>query len=709
MLNIGVGSVFLRYFAAMANSFRHTLNRLPNAVRPLAFVAVIVLIGLLFPAEQQFKYQYQKQQRWRYTDLEAPFDFAILKTEEELRADREEVLAQTTLVFAIDDSIAAQRISDFKAQFDLQLSNVRASNTFVDVLRRPERYQTYGAALLGRIYQRGVLLLSASEAQLPKEQVITVLRGNTFQERTLENMLTQQTARDLVSDSLPYSQLREPEFLLTLLQDQIQANLFYSPERTEQVRQTALDQIVTARGLVQKGDLIISQNSIVTDELYQVLRSYERAYEEQVLSQRSLPSVFIGYLLLTALVVVLFALYLRRYAPLIYHKTTKLFFLLMWLLVFSYLVYFVENAVGLSSYLLPFCIVPITVKTFYNEELALYTHLVVVLIAGCLSSFGFEFAFLQILAGMVVVLSPFDTRDWSGFFQALAFIFLTYSIGYLGIALIREDSFWAIDWSVYGWLFMNAFLTLLAYPLIPLLERIFGFVSNITLMELSDMNRPLLRELALKAPGTLQHSLQVGHLGEAAARRIKADPLLVRVAALYHDIGKVTQARYFIENQDGQNPHQQLSPLESAKLIISHVEEGVKLAQKQGLPPVLIDFIRTHHGTTTTAYFLHQYQQQQPDGTANLTDFQYPGPRPRTREEAILMLADSVEAACKSLDHPTEEQLFGLIDKVINGKRDSGQLDHATLTFKELDMVRKEFKQMMRSVHHIRVAYPDEE
>lgn len=691
----------------MENRKRSPLRRIPGIFRPLAFVLVVLFVSLLFPTDLRFKYQYEKQQSWRYDNLISPFDFAIRKTDAELDAEREQVLQSTDPVFEEDEQIVKERKAAFSQQFQQQLEQIQGGNQFSDVPRRPQVYLNYGLAFLDQLYSQGIIRLNGEQQTMDQDQVLTIIRGNTFEEQTLENLQQVEAAMVMVSDSLPYSSLREPEFLLPLLQAQVQANLFYNPERTQQLQQDALDRIVTSRGLVQKGDLIVAKNSIITDELYQVLYSFEQEYQQQVLSKQAIYSIFSGYLILTALVVLLFALYLRRYAPLVYNRFPKLIFILMWLVVFSYLVYLIEDVEGLNTYLVPFCIVPIVIKIFYNERLAFFTHVAVVLLAGVLSSFGYEFAFLQIMAGLVVIISNTDTRDWSGFFYTIFFIFLTYSIGYLGLELIRENDVQAIDWQVYVWIFLNAFLTLLAYPLIPLLERLFGFVSPITLVELMDMNKPLLRDLALKAPGTLQHSLQVGNLAEAAARRVNADPLLVKVAALYHDIGKTKNPEYYIENQSGRNPHDEHSPLESATMIIEHVSEGVRLAKKAGLPSLLIDFIQTHHGTTRTAYFYHQHLEQG-GSKAEAEAFQYQGPRPRSKEEAILMLADSIEAAGKSLDHPTEEELYGMIDKIINGKLQSGQLKDSLISFRELEQCRLVFRQIMKSVHHVRVAYPEE-
>jgi putative nucleotidyltransferase with HDIG domain len=313
------------------------------------------------------------------------------------------------------------------------------------------------------------------------------------------------------------------------------------------------------------------------------------------------------------------------------------------------------------------------------------------------------------LAGIVAILTPFEVRNWSRFFQSMLLIFLAYAFGFLGLSLIDNGSYIGIEWSVYRWLFINVFLTLLAYPLVPLLERLFGFLSPFTLVELSDMNRPLLRELSIKAPGTLQHSLQVANLAEAAATKIKANTLLVKVAALYHDIGKITQSNYFIENKGSKNPHDNISPTESAKVIVDHVKNGVAMAKKNGLPQVLIDFIKTHHGTTRVEYFYRQHCNNTNNDIADDKDFKYPGPRPRSKEEAILMIADSLEAASKSLKEPTMEDIDQLVEKIIAGKIAHRQLENTGLSFRELQLCKSEWKKLLKSIYHVRIEYPDEE
>jgi len=686
---------------------KQSLRQLPQVIKYLMGVAVVAFISLLYPNHLKFKYDFEKGQIWHYDDLEAPFDFAIQKSTAEIAAEKEELEKGFPPCYELKQDISKTQKALFEREFSTQLQQVKAGGDFPDVTRYPEKYLKYGHSLLGRLYQRGIVQLDQGHAEKGKDFVIQVIKGNVAERQTTGNLLLMPAARELLSDSLPYSHLQEPDFLYPLLEGAIQPNVFYSDTLTSKFKADLSSGISPYRGMVRKGELIIPRNGIVTDEVYQRLLSFKEQYEEHVVEQRTNIGVFGGYLLLTILVVGTLMVYLWRFAKDVYRITGKLAFVLMWLVVYSYVGYIVEQTNVLSAYMIPFCIVPIVMKTFYNERLALIVHISVVLIASFITSLGYEFAFMQILAGLVVLISYVSTSDWSRFFNTLLFIFLTYGLGYLGLTLIQEGSLSGVNWSVYSWIFLNVFLTLLAYPLIPLLERLFGFISPITLQELSDMNKPLLRELAIKAPGTLQHSLQVGNLSEQAARRIGADALLVKVAALYHDIGKAQNPRFFIENQTGDNPHSGLSDVESAQLIIRHVPDGVQMAKKARLPRVIIDFIRTHHGTTRTEYFYRNYIKKNPDGPVDEATFRYPGPKPRSKEESIFMMADSIEAACKSLANPTEAELYEKIDKIMQEKLAQGQFEHSALTFEELETCKSVFKQFMKSAHHVRIAYPD--
>jgi len=692
----------------MSTRFQSTLQNLPDIAKVLLVLAVIVFISFLFPNNAQFNYKFEPGQTWRYDDLIAPFDFAILKTDEEIEEELQKVDTNFSPYYQVDQGISRERKRQFTQSFEAQLEVVRTDGQYMDVIENPNVYINFGKRFIDKVYDIGLIDLNEIHEAKPRDFVINLNRGNTTQRRTLQSFMNKRKIDEWISDSLFNSGLREADFLIHLLGEPFTENISFSDSLTTKFKESMLNKISRTRGLVEKGSLIVPKNGIVTDNIYQTLVSFKTQYNQQVTDNKSWMWVFIGYFLLTSLVIGVFLLFLRFRANHIYQKFNQVIFMLMWVVIYSYLVYAVEQVETLSVFMIPFCIVPIVMKIFYDERIALYTHIVVVLIASFLSSEGYEFTFLQILAGIVVLLAPIDVRNWSKFFSSIVYLFSAYALGYLGLCLIQAGSLEELDWSKYIWIFLNVFLTLLAYPLIPLIERVFGFTSPITLVELLDMDRPLLKELSMKAPGTLQHSLQVSNLAEAAASKIGANTLLIKVAALYHDIGKTVQPKFYIENQTGENPHDKISNLESAKIIIGHVTEGIKLAKKHRLPTILIDAIKTHHGTTRVEYFYRNHIKENPNIKVEESDFVYPGPRPRTKEETILMIADSLEAACKSLKDPDETAIDDLVEKIIAGKIANQQLEDSKLTFEELEICNKEFKKLLKSIYHVRIEYPEE-
>ena len=686
-----------------------TLEKLPNIAKYITVLLVILFISWLSPNSVRFKYLFEKGQTWRYEDLYAPFDFAIKKTKQEIKLETAHLRGEFSPYYQIDARISNSKKDQFLLAFDKELNLAKAEQQYNDVINRPNKYKKYASQFIDRIYNRGIIDLEEEHETKGQDFVINVVNGNTVEQKTIQRINTVEDVYQWLDDSLLYrSKLQEPEFIFRLLEETFIPNLSYNDTLTNRFRQKELNAISQTRGMLKKGDLIIAKDGIVTDDIYQSLISYQEYYEGEVIEQQSQTYILLGYFLLTSLIVGIFLLYLQYHAKHVYDHFARVAFMLLWLVVYSYFVYVVEGNNALNAYLIPFCIVPIVIKNFFDERLALFTHIVVVLIASYLSSLGYEFTFMQILAGIVAILAYTDSRDWSRFFFTILYIAFAYCFAYLGLSLIKEGSFSTLDFSVYPWLIINVFLTLLAYPLIPLLERLFGFTSSITLAELSDLNRPLLKELSLKAQGTLQHSLQVANLSEAAASAIGADALLVKVAALYHDIGKMAKPEFYIENQSGENPHVKLTNFESAKIIIDHVEEGVKLAKKHRLPPVLIDFIETHHGDTRVEYFYRNELHQHPNKEFDESLFRYPGPRPRSKEETILMVADSLEAASKSLKNPTGEDIDKLVNKIIAGKITNGQLTNSKISFDELEKCIKVFKQLLRSINHVRIEYPPE-
>lgn len=474
--------------------------------------------------------------------------------------------------------------------------------------------------------------------------------------------------------------------------------------------QYGMDSLIESHVSYLKGNLIIYKGQYVSDPLKQTLDQYFDGVKIQKSFFYSSKGIFyfLGYFLLTALILGALIFFALKFFTEDFNSVKGIGFLVFWPVVFSFISFSISNANGLSPYLIPFCVAPIVILNFYDGKLALIIHIVVVLLSSFISGQGYEFTFLQILAGLVTVLIVNETRYWNKFFVSILIILGTYILGHLGLALINSGSIVSNEYNVFVWLSINALLLLLAYPLIPLVEKIFGFTSTISLAELADMNKPLLKELSIKAPGTLQHSMQVANLCESAALKIGANSLLVKTAALYHDIGKVANPFYYIENSKGENPHNQLSNFESAKMIINHVTEGEKMAKKAKLPKVLIDFITTHHGTTRVEYFYRNQKNQEPDREFDETLFRYPGPNPVTKEQTILMLADSIEAACKSLKNPTGQDIDTLIDGIVDHKIKADQLINSELSFKELDICVSEFKSLIRSIYHVRIEYPSD-
>jgi cyclic-di-AMP phosphodiesterase PgpH len=526
------------------------------------------------------------------------------------------------------------------------------------------------------------------------------------EKQTKQNLITPEKAKAWLSDSLPYSRLREPEFLLPLLEGLLEPNMAYNAEKTREFREQEFEKVSTSRGMVKSGELLVTKGGIITPGLYQKLLSYKEQFETEYQSSRQYYFIFIGYGLLTGLILMLYLFYLKYHVESIFKKLRWIVFLLFWVVIYAYITYGVKVTDVLNPYLIPFCIAPIVIKNFYNRELALLTHLLVIMIVGLITSPGYEFILMQMAAGLVVVFSRFDTRYWRNFFRSIFLILMVYALIFIGLSLIEESSLKKINWSVLVWLSLNAFLTLLAYPLIPLLGSFFGFTSSISLAELNDLNHPLLKDMSIKAPGTLQHSLQVANLSEAAAKVIGANDLLLKIGALYHDIGKTLNPSYFIENQSGTNIHDSLSRLDSAKMIIAHVTEGVKMGEKHNLPKVIINFIKTHHGTTLVEYFYRHYIQENKGSENDRSLFQYPGPKPHTKEETILMLADSLEASSKSLKNPDGQAIDNLVEHIVSEKVSRRQLEDSLLTFNELELCKTSFKQTLKSIHHVRIEYP---
>lgn len=686
----------------------NSAKRLLNILKYLLVVLVVAFISTLFPNTVRFKYHFERGRTWNYNDLVASFDFSVQKNDLEAQNDLDQQEEAFSPYYVLNFEVGEQQIQRFTKAFEVQVEAAELDNQYQDVLKSPEKYKLYGQKFLARIYQQGIISWAKPNQAESSDFVIQVIRGNTTAQEVAENILTVAAVKNLLIDSLPYSNLKEAEFIYPILEQHIVPNIFYSSERTEQFKADYLSTVTTTKDLVSAGELIVAAGATITDEVYDQLISYKVAYEQEVSKERSKIGIFIGYFLMISLIMGVFLLYLQRYAHEHFNQIGKFIFLLSPILLYSCLVFLVNQVSFLNAYMIPFCIIPIVIKHFFDSRLALYTHLTVVLIASFLTSLGYEFTFIQIIAGIVAVVGNVNSRELSEFFNSILFIFFAYALTFIGLSLIQEGKIMPSDGQIIWTLFINVSLVLLAYPMIPVLERLFGFTSVSSLIELSSTNRPLIKKLIQEVPGTWQHSLQVANLSEAAATAIGADAMLVKVGALYHDIGKTLTPEYFIENQQGINPHDTLTPKQSVEKIIAHVAEGVKLAKKSHVPKAIIDFIETHHGTTKVEYFYRKYKEENPEATPDEQQFRYPGTKPSTKEQAVLMIADSIEAASRTLQNPTVQDITQLIDRIITHKITDKQLEHSELTFKELEQCRTVFQQMLTSLYHTRVEYPQD-
>jgi putative nucleotidyltransferase with HDIG domain len=705
--------------------WRQYISRIPHLFRYMLLGALVLFISLFFPNNIRLEYEFEQGDSWSYDDLRAPFSFPIKKSEVELEAERKKIAREFMPYYRLNSNVKAEQQENFVKLFAKEYTALKADTSIKKLEIDSANYTSFGLGLLEALYSKHIIKLDKSHQK----------RGGDFQFKLIEKQLelgeaqvvdffTTKEATQIVVDTLEKlkAEFQYNELLLNILEDLIRtADIEYDASLTEKNKNFTLKSLSPVRGLVKAGEFIIRRGEIVDSLSYAKLISYEEKYDQEVNKHKNSFLIYFGYLILTIALLSIFAIFMRVYEQDVFNNLQHLGLIIALIAGYSYLSFNLTDFPAVTSYLIPFCIAPIIIKNFFSAQLALFSHIVIILIASMLLSLDYQFILVQIIVGMVAIMSKRKTRYLTGFFFSVLYIGIAYTACYLSLELIHKGAIApalaedgriieeGVNWATLGWIGMNICLTLLSYPLIPLLERAFGLISEITLVELSDLNKPLLKELSFNAPGTMQHSLQVANLAEAAATEVGANALLVKVGALYHDIGKTISPPHFIENQIQYNPHKEMTYLESAKMIISHVTEGIKLAKKYRLPSVLIDFIRTHHGTTRVEYFYRMHKKEFPNEPINESDFTYPGPRPRNREEAILMLADSIEAASKSLKTPTGQDIDKLVENIISFKISHGQLQDTDLTFEELDAVKKVFKKMLRSIHHVRIEYPDEQ
>ncbi len=665
--------------------------------KSLLILSSSALILYLFPLGGKFKYEFQKGRAWQYPDFYSPFDFSILKTESELKIDEEKVLKNLKPYLRADINIKNQILEKYSKSFDSILSgNLKIENF--------KSLKNFGFELLNEIYFYGVLPPNYKHIG---NKSIFLIQEQIEISTEISKLFSSEALFEFISNKLKDSQyILYEDFIKDLFFDLISPNITLDENFYETAKREALQNISRSKGFIASGDFIVAEGELLDDETYKILNSLRKEFTLQQDTRNSF-FVVLGYAILIILIFTLLLLFIYNYRYGIYEDNRKLTFIFFNVLIIVVAFTLTINYNTNYVFAVPICILPLIIKAFFDSRLGLYTHLLTVLLVGFLVPNSFEFVFLQITAGIMTIQSQTKLYKRANLFIIVGQIFLIYMVGYISFTIIQEGSILKINFAPISMFILNGLLMLFVQPLIYIYERLFRLVSDVSLLELSDTNSILLKELSDKAPGTFHHSLQVANLAEAAANEIGANSLLVRVGALYHDIGKLKSPSYFSENQKASvSPHDELTPRQSAKVIISHVINGIKIAQKYNIPDRVIDFIRTHHGTSLVFYFFKK-QEEISSESFNSDDFKYPGPKPFSKETAILMMADSVEAASKSLKSPTVEDLKNFINKIINSQMVDQQFNSSDITFAEIELVKKVLFKKLINVYQLRIEYPE--
>jgi len=661
------------------------------------FALTAVLIVYLLPKGGNFKYEIPKGKPWQYENLYAPFDFAILKSEEEIQEERQQIINNHTPYFQFNKEIPSQVKSEVPEV---------VPEVFPDSILKYNEPQilNFVNETLEEVYEFGLLQVNN---RIEDNQLVYLRKGNEAFEISYKNILKQDQVREFLNSEIKESNLSEFENeLLEVFFNLIEPNVSFDSEFTQKELQSKLDNISYTRGNIEQGSRVIARGEVVEGNKYNILRSLKNEYESQVWSESNYKWIIVGYSVLVALALLMLLLFIRKYREEIFENNVKVTFIFFNILFMVLLTKLVVNFNIDYVYVVPLCILPLTLKAFFDARLGMFTHVITVLLLGFIVPNSYEYMFLQIIAGIVTILTMSELYKRANLFISVGQITLVYIISYFAFTVIQEGNIVDVEAEVLLTFLLGGLATLFVQPLIYIYEKIFGMVSDMSLLELSDTNAKLLKELSEKAPGTFHHSLNVANLAEAAANEINANAMLVRVGALYHDIGKMKNPTYFSENQTSAvNSHDELAPRESAQIITDHVINGIEIAKKHNLPDRVIDFIRTHHGTTTVYFFYMKEKEQNENAAAE--DFRYPGPIPFSKETAILMMCDSVEAASKSLKEPTAGVIDNFVEKIINKQMKEEQFLNANITFKEIQVVKKILKRKLKNIFHLRVEYPE--
>lgn len=659
----------------------------------LVCITVAIIVWFL-PRNEGRMYRYDVGKPWMYGSVIAKFDFPIYKTDEAIKHEQDSLLKHFQPYYSLNPLIEKKQVERFLHDYEQGINGL------------PKEYVGIVARQMQEIYQMGI--------------INTNEYNNIFKDSTsMIRFVSGKNAKSLKVSSFystiaAYEHIFANEKLATQrailsrcnLNNYIEANIVYDKEKSDAEKNDLLSSIPLASGMVMSGQKIIDRGEIVNDYTCRVLNSFDKEMKRRSSTQDEIMTTFIGQILFVLILVMMFTSYLTLFRKDYFEKPRSLTMLYTMITLFPILVSMMMKHNFFSVYIIPFAMAAIFVRVFMDSRTAFITHVTMILICAAAVKYQYEFIIVQLASGLVAIYSLRELSKRSQIFITAILVTISSCIVYLALQLMQDNQVFNIDPSMYTYFIINGIFLLLSYPMMYLIEKMFGFISNVTLFELSNTNKGLLRNLSEIAPGTFQHSITVGNLAAEIANRIHANSLLVRTGALYHDIGKMTNPVFFTENQAGVNPHDQLSDLESAQIIISHVTEGLKLAEKFNLPGIIKDFISTHHGTGLTKYFYINYCNEHPDEQVDKEMFQYPGPNPFTREQAILMMADTVEAASRSLNEYTEESISTLTNKLIDSQVAGGFFRECPITFRDIALAKSVLIERQKSIYHTRISYP---
>lgn len=661
----------------------------------LAIISTIIIVWFM-PHNSASQYSYEIGAPWNHGLLIANFKFPIYKSDAEMKAERDSVMKDFKPYYKLDRNTRNKMHNTLHTSTIKNWDGPNASG-----------YINHISVLLDSVYRCGVLSVADYNKLLEDGYShIRVIDNNTSINIAVSQLFSTKTAYSKImsADTIRYPRPIMQKFEIT---DLLTANLTYDQAKTEAERNEILDNLPGADGMVQSGEQIIDRGEIVTPLKYKILQSLERELAKNKDTESAIPYSIIGQTVFVLILMITLITYLTLFRDDYFDKYQSGLLLFGFPVGFCVVAFLMVTHNFLNVFMIPCCMVPIVIRIFMDSRTAFMFHTAMVIIISLTLHYSYDFVILQLLTGMVAIQTLRELSQRSQIIQTAALIALTYIVFYTASQLIFENSFEKADYNMYEYFIINGILLLFTYPLLWFIEKSLGMVSDVTLVELSNINHPILQRMSEIAPGTFQHSMQVANLSSEVAKKIKGRSQLVRTGALYHDIGKLERPVFFTENQTGVSPHKHLSSQKSAEVIIAHIANGIALAEKYNLPQTIKDFIQTHHGVGMTKYFYVTYKNEHPDEEVNDNDFRYPGPNPSTKEQAILMMADAVEAASRSLAEYTEESISQLVDRIIDSQIKEGYFAECDITFRDIATAKNVFKEKLKIVYHTRISYPE--